>query len=129
MTNLTEREEKLSSETYKFTFMEYNYYLTISNVEVAGITRPYEMFINSKDNSNFEWLNMLTLLITAVLRTGADTSFLIKELKGIHSAKEGSWVKLFGRRSTFYSSLLNVIGEVLEEHVRGLGIETAKNLS
>lgn len=80
--------------------------------------QPVEVFINSKDNSAFQWVTTMTRMISAILRKGGEVAFIVEELKSIHDpnggymAKGGVWVP----------SLVAEIGGILEKHMRKLGL-------
>ena len=113
-----EREEILSSRTYKVKYNNWSYYITISNQLVEGKQKPFELLIESKNPEYFEWLKAIALLISAILRNGIDIGFLLKELSGIMSPTGSGWAKILGKKNKNYSSILNIIGEVLEYHIQ-----------
>jgi ribonucleoside-diphosphate reductase alpha chain len=58
----------------------------------------------------------LTRMISAVFRRGGDVSFVVEELKAVFDPRGGQWM---GGR--YVPSLLAAIGEVIEEHMIGIG--------
>ena len=113
------RPEELSGRTYKLKtpLSESALYVTINNCEVNGQLKPFEIFINSKDMSHFQWVIALTRVMSAVFRKGGEVNFLIDELKSVHDPKGGYFDK--GR---YVPSLVSAIGDVLETHLTSLGL-------
>lgn len=105
-------------------------YITINDVVLnqgtaAEARHPYEIFINSKDMDHFQWVVALTRVISAVFRKGGDISFMVEELKSVFDPKGG----YFKKGGKFMPSLVAEIGNVIEEHLIGLGLVNAKELS
>lgn len=113
------RPEELSGFTYrlKTPLSENAFYVTINNYEVDGQLRPFEVFINSKDISYFQWVVALTRVMSAVFRKGGEVNFLIEELKSVHDPKGGYFDK--GR---YVPSLVSAIGDVIETHLSKIGL-------
>lgn len=113
------RPIELSGVTYKFTPPEQpSFYITINDIEVDGIKRPFEIFINSKNLEHFQWIVALTLAITAVFRSGEDVSFLVKGLKSIFDPRGGYWQ----RGGRYLPSIVAQIGECIELHLQNIGL-------
>lgn len=98
-------------------------YITINDVILNLDTeheerRPYEIFINSKNMENYQWVVALTRLISAVFRKGGSVVFLAEELKAVFDPK-GGYLKKGG---VFMPSLVAEIGYIIEEHLVWLGI-------
>lgn len=119
--SLIERQSKLSGKTYKIKVNDYSYYITINNQEIDGVIRPIEIFINSKNIEHFQWVTLVTRLISAIFRKGGDFEFIIDELAAIHDPKGGYWGKdrLTGK-AIYYNSIINEIGSVVKEHLLSL---------
>jgi len=119
-----ERPEELSGRTYKLKtpLSESSLYITINNCEVNGQLRPFEVFINSKDMSHFQWVIALTRVMSAVFRKGGEINFLIDELKSVHDPKGG-----FFSGGKYVPSLVSAIGDVLEQHLTSLGLYVKDN--
>jgi hypothetical protein len=115
----TQRPDELNGRTYKLKtpLSESALYVTINNYEVNGQLRPFEVFINSKDMSHFQWVIALTRVMSAVFRKGGEVNFLIDELKSVHDPKGGYFDK--GR---YVTSLVSAIGDVVETHLTSLGL-------
>ncbi len=110
---IVKRPEELTGRTYKTKWQEHAYYITINEyVDADGNSRPFEVFINTKDASHQEWIMALTRSISAIFRRGGDFMFIIKELQEVHSSIGGAWV---GKK--YVPSLVALIGSVLEDHL------------
>ena len=112
---LVERPEELSGKTYKLKtpLSDAALYITINNHN----GKPLELFINSKDMKNYQWIVALTRVISAVFRHGGESSFLIEELKSIQNPSGG-----YFKRGRYVPSLVAEIGDILEQHLVGLGL-------
>jgi len=118
MTKPLDRPEVLPGQTYKVRWPESDHaiYITINDVINDGRRRPFEVFINSKNTEHYAWTVGLTRMISAVFRRGGDVSFVVEELKAVFDPRGGHWMN--GR---YVPSLLAAIGEVIEEHLIGIG--------
>ena len=93
-------------------------YITINDViEDNGITRPYELFINTKNLQHFSWVVAMTRLISSVFRTQSNPSFLVDELKSIYDPNGG-----YFSRGKYIPSLAADIGRTIEEHLCKIGL-------
>jgi antirestriction protein ArdC len=112
---LMERPEELTGRTYKLKtpLAEAALYVTINDCD----GKPFELFINSKDMKNYQWIVALTRVISAVFRHGGDCSFLIDELNSIQNPSGG-----YFKRGKYIPSLVAEIGGILEQHLIGLGL-------
>ena len=110
---LLERSEKLEGKTYKIkpVNVDHAYYITINNEN----GKPYEIFINSKNTNSFEWVALITRLISALMRSGQPIDFIIEEMKVIHTPEGGYFVKGHG----YVTSIVAEIGLILEKHIKG----------
>ncbi|MBT3787039.1 MAG: adenosylcobalamin-dependent ribonucleoside-diphosphate reductase [Alphaproteobacteria bacterium] len=118
MTKPLDRPEVLPGQTYKVRWPESDHaiYITINDVISDARRRPFEVFINSKNTEHYAWTVGLTRMISAVFRRGGDVSFVVEELKAVFDPRGGHWMN--GR---YVPSLLAAIGEVIEEHLIGIG--------
>jgi ribonucleoside-diphosphate reductase alpha chain len=100
------RPDILDSKTAKLRWPQAQsaLYLTVGYLEDET---PFEVFLNSKDQSNMEWMTVSTLLLSWLLRAGIPMETLGKELKQVHSL-EGGWVN-----GEYFPSLVSYLGEVL----------------
>jgi hypothetical protein len=103
---------------------EHALYITINDIVLNEGTLqaqwyPYEMFLNSKNMENFQWIVSLTRVISAVFRKGGEFKFLVDELKFIFDPKGG-----YFKKSHFIPSVVAEIGEVLEFHLKRTNTET-----
>ncbi len=120
-----ERPEMLLGSTYKIKtpLSEHALYVTINDIVLNPGTehelrRPFEIFINSKNMDHFQWIVALTRIVSAVFRKGGDVTFLVEELRSVFDPK-GGYFKPGGR---FMPSLVAEIGDVLEDHLRRIGL-------
>jgi ribonucleoside-diphosphate reductase alpha chain len=118
MTQPLSRPEVLPGQTYKVRWPESEHalYITINDIVQDGRRRPFEVFINSKNMEHYAWTVGLTRMISAVFRRGGDVSFVVEELKAVFDPRGGAWMS--GR---YVPSLLAAIGEVIEQHLIGIG--------
>jgi hypothetical protein len=126
-----ERPEMLVGATYqiKTPLSEHALYVTINDIVLNPGTphelrRPFEIFINSKNMDHFQWIVALTRIISAVFRKGGDVTFLVEELRSVFDPK-GGYFKKGGR---FMPSLIAEIGDVLESHLRMIGLLKGERL-
>ncbi len=126
-----ERPEMLLGSTYKITtpLSEHALYVTVNDVILNGGTehelrRPFEMFINSKNMDHFQWIVALTRIISAVFRKGGDVVFLVEELRSVFDPHGG----YFKKGGKFAPSLVAEIGDVLENHLRMIGLLKGEEL-
>ncbi len=120
-----ERPPALHGATYKIKtpLSEHALYVTINDIVLNEGTehelrRPFEMFINSKNMDHFQWIVALTRIISAVFRKGGDVTFLVEELHSVFDPR-GGYLKKGGK---FVPSLVAEIGDVLETHLKDIGI-------
>jgi hypothetical protein len=120
-----ERPEMLLGSTYKIKtpHSEHALYITINDVLLNPDTehehrRPFEIFINSKNMEHYQWIVALTLIMSAVFRKGGDVTFLVEELRSVFDPSGG----YFKKGGKFMPSLVAEIGEVIESHMRMIGL-------
>ena len=120
-----ERPPSLQGATYKIKtpLSDHALYVTINDIILNPGTehelrRPFEVFINSKSMEHFQWIVALTRIISAVFRKGGDVTFLVEELHSVFDPR-GGYLKKGGR---FMPSLVAEIGDVLEKHMKFIGI-------
>ncbi len=117
-----DRPGDLEGKTYKLRWPESDHalYITLNDIiDDQGRTRPFEIFINSKNTEHYAWTVALTRMISAVFRRGGDVSFVVEELKAVFDPRGGQWM---GGR--YVPSLLAAIGEVIEQHMVATGFLT-----
>lgn len=126
-----QRPEILVGSTYKVKtpMSEHAMYITINDIILNEDTehearRPFEVFINSKNMDNFQWVVALTRLISAVFRKGGDTTFMVEELKAVFDPKGG----YFKPGGIFMPSLVAEIGFAIEKHMQMIGMIPTENL-
>ncbi|MDG1906492.1 MAG: hypothetical protein P8I38_12785 [Arenicella sp.] len=120
-----QRPEMLVGSTYKVKtpVTEHAMYITINDIILNEGTehearRPFEVFINSKNMDNFQWVVALTRLISAVFRKGGDTTFMVEELKVVFDPKGG----YFKPGGVFMPSIVAEIGHAIERHMQMIGM-------
>lgn len=120
-----ERPEVLIGSTYKIKTpdSEHAMYITINDIVLNEGTdheqrRPFEVFINSKNMDHFQWIVALTRITSAVFRKGGDVTFLVEEMQAVFDPK-GGYFKKGGR---FMPSLVAEIGDVIEQHLKKIGM-------
>ncbi len=128
---LLQRPEALEGATYKIKtpLSEHALYVTINDIVLNPGTeheqrRPFEIFINSKNMDHFQCIGALTRIISAVFRKGGDCTFLAEELKAVFDPKGG----YFKKGGKFMPSLVAEIGDVIEMHLRKIGLLEADGL-
>ena len=116
---LEPRAEALDGTTYKLRWPDspHAVYVTINDVSSAGGRRPFEIFVNSKNNEHYAWTLALTRMISAVFRRATDVSFVAEELKAVFDPRGGGW--MHGR---YVPSLPAAIGGVIERHIGALDL-------
>ena len=126
------RPDELKGYTYKIKtpLSDHALYITINNIVLNAETEhkqeyPFEMFINSKNMEHFQWVLALTRVISAVFRKGGDATFLVAELKEVFDP-QGGYFKKGGR---YMPSLVAEIGDVLETHMKKIGLIQEEELS
>ena len=126
-----ERPEMLLGSTYKIKtpLSEHAIYITINDIVLNSGTdneqrRPFEVFINSKNMDNFQWIVALTRIISAVFRKGGDVTFLVEELHSVFDPKGG----YFKKGGKYMPSLVAEIGDAIEAHLRMIGLLTNDDL-
>ena len=125
------RPDMLVGSTYKVKtpVTEHAMYITINDIILNEGTehearRPFEVFINSKNMDNFQWVVALTRLISAVFRKGGDTTFMVEELKAVFDPKGG----YFKPGGVFMPSIVAEIGHAIERHMQMIGMIKTDNL-
>ena len=123
------RPDKITGSTYKVKtpVTEHALYITINDVIMNEGTdqehrRPFEIFVNSKNMEHFQWIVGLTRVMSAVFRKGGDLTFLIEELESVFDPN-GGYYKKGGK---YVPSLVAELGQVLEEHLKNIGMLKAR---
>ena len=125
MHELVQRPEELEGSTYKIKtpHSEHALYVTVNDIVLNPgtdheVRRPFEVFINSKNMDHFQWIVALTRIISAVFRKGGDCIFLVEELRSVFDPRGG----YFKRGGRFMPSLVAELGDVIETHLRKIGM-------
>ena len=119
--DLMVRSDRLPGATYKLRWpdSEHAIYVTVNDVEIDGVRRPFEVFVNSKNLEHYAWVVALTRMISAVFRRGGEVGFVAEELKQVFDPRGGQWA---GGR--YVPSLVAAIGNVIERHMIETGFLT-----
>jgi hypothetical protein len=125
------RPEMLSGATYKVKtpLSDHALYITINDIILNHgteheVRRPFEIFINSKAMEHFQWIVALTRIISAVFRKGGDCTFLVEEMRSVFDPKGG----YFKKGGKYMPSLVAEIGDVIESHMRSIGLLKEESL-
>lgn len=126
------RPEMLLGSTYKIKtpLSEHSLYITINDLVLNPDTdheqrRPFEVFINSKNMDHFQWIVALTRIMSAVFRKGGDITFLVEELRSVFDPSGG----YFKKGGKFMPSLVAEIGDVVESHLKFIGLIKTEEIS
>ena len=124
-----ERPEMLLGSTYKIKtpLSPHALYVTINDIVLNPGTphehrRPFEVFINSKSMDHFQWIVALTRIVSAVFRKGGDVTFLVDELRSVFDPRGG----YFKKGGKYMPSLVAEIGDVIESHLKSIGMIDAR---
>jgi ribonucleoside-diphosphate reductase alpha chain len=103
------RPEIVDSRTIKVSWagLTSSLYLTVGYVD----GKPWEIFLNSKDQKSLEWTMALTILMSQSLRHGVPLESLANEFLQI-SALEGGWAE-----GSYWPSLVAYLGHKLKSLV------------
>lgn len=105
---LNSRPKSLQSITTKISWPALNSaaYVTLGRDDEG---QPFEVFLNSKDQRNNEWMTTATLFMSWLLRSGVPLSKIASEMEQVHSI-DGYLVE--GR---YRPSLVSYLGQTLRE--------------
>jgi hypothetical protein len=119
---MLDRPEIVHGVTYKLKppIIEEAVYLTINSAEVNGQMRPVELFINSKNMDSFQWISLITRLVSAHMRTAGEfPHFVIEEMLETYDPHGGYFIPGTGVK---VNSIVAHIGITLRDHCKKLGI-------
>jgi hypothetical protein len=126
-----ERPEMLRGSTYKVKtpVSDHAMYVTINDIVLNYGTeheasRPFEIFINSKNLDHYQWIVALTRIMSAVFRKGGDVTFLVDELKAVFDPRGGYWQP----GGQFMPSIIAELGHIIEKHLQFIGMLPANML-
>lgn len=112
---LEPRPDRLTGATYKIRWPldAHAVYVTINDLQdELGATRPFEIFVNSKNMAHYAWTVALTRMISAVFRRGGDVRFVAEELKAVFDPAGGAWME-----GAYMPSIPAAIGDVIARHL------------
>jgi hypothetical protein len=131
MNEKLERPDVLIGSTYKLkpAVSDHAMYITINDVILNEGTeheqrRPFEIFINSKNLEQYQWVVAMTRIMSAVFRKGGDVTFLVDEMKAVFDPKGGYWQS--GGR--FMPSIIAEMGHIVERHLQTIGLIKAPEM-
>jgi ribonucleoside-diphosphate reductase alpha chain len=116
VTQITKRSEILSGITHRIHWPSLTAALYIT-INFDGNQRPFEVFFNSKDARQHDWMTALSLMITAILRKGDDPGFIANELGTVASVHDTAWIKV-SEKSEHFMSLIAYIGFILGKYFK-----------
>lgn len=118
-----ERPECLLGATYQIKppVTDHSIFVTINDVLLNQGTafesrQPFEVFVNSKNMDQFQWVVALTRIISAVFRKGGNYAFLVDELRSVFDPRGG----YFKPGGVYMPSVVAEIGEVIERHLEAV---------
>ena len=99
-------------------YAEHALYVRLNAIEYEGKKYLYEIFFNTKDVTQVEWINALTLTLSIAFRTAIETGTSLQPL--IDNLKEtfgtrGSYLSKVPSKPKFVNGLVAEIGLVIEE--------------
>jgi ribonucleoside-diphosphate reductase alpha chain len=98
------RPPVLNGKTIKVKGSSHAIYITINYQN----DEPYELFFNTKDAKLSSYLQIVSRLVSAVIRKG-DYDFMLEELRAIHAPDGGLWYD-----GHFYPSVFGVVADLLD---------------
>lgn len=114
---LSPRPDVLPASVYKVKIgAEPTFYVTIADIEQAGVRRPFEMFISTKNPEHIAWTTALTLMVSAIFRRPHDSSFVVGELKSVFDPRGGGFWK-----GSYRPSVVAAVGQVIQDHMASIG--------
>jgi ribonucleoside-diphosphate reductase alpha chain len=121
---LLKRPQKLIGSTYKLKpgNSEHALYLTINDIIVNGEQRPYEIFINTKNATSIQWVNVFTKLVSAIFRREAGNktcrvAFIIEELLSTYDSSDYFFNGEFTKHPITMPSTVAYIGYQIRQHL------------
>ncbi len=123
-----ERPKKLDGKTYalKSQLLKSTLYITINNIDEGEGVRPFEIFFNTRDTAKFVELQIITRLISAIFRRSESAVFIVDELKAVANPENTGYFRppRDGEMKGMYiPSIFYEIGEIIEEHLKSLGVQ------
>lgn len=119
-----ERPRITEGKTYKIKPPELGaaMYVTINHVTLPdGTKRPVEVFVNTKNVQNQQWIMALTRVISALFRKPGNFEFIIDELEEVVDPNGGYFKENSGG---FCKSVVAHLGQILREHCISIGAIT-----
>ena len=99
-------------------YVEHALYVRLNSIEHEGKKYPYEIFFNTKEVTQIEWLNALTLTLSIAFRTAIETNTsltsIVENLKETFGT-QSSYLSKVPSKPKFVNGLVAEIGLVIEE--------------
>ena len=113
------RPEVVDAKVYKLksAFVKNSVFVTLSYIKYGELSRPVEIFINSKDLTRAPEYVVLTRLVSAIFRRSNDPMFILEELQGIFDPNGGTY-----KDGKYYHSFYAEIADVIERFFFEVGI-------
>lgn len=118
------RPKALQGKTYqlKTPLSEHTWYITLNDIVLNEGTeyetvQPFEIFINTKDVSSFQWTIFASRMLSALFRKGGDIKFILDEMASVYQPNGGYLTK-----KGYMPSLVAEIGKVIEQHYHSIGL-------
>jgi hypothetical protein len=115
------REDILFGSSYKLKvpIATYSLYMTINNQQIGDKLQPFEVFIDSKNQELFQFQRVVSITLSAFLRTGTDINFLLEEYSQIQDPNGGFYFKFnfISDKSIYYPSLIALVAAILKTHI------------
>lgn len=117
------RPQELQGRTYKITAttpqgVQVSFYITINEAMFDDQLRPVEVFINTKDMANFQWIDTAMQLLSVQLQQpGPFPKFVLDVLKESYDPGGGYFIPGTGKR---VNGVVAHIGLVIEARCKEL---------
>ena len=113
---MLDRPEVIQGKTYKLKppIIDEAVYVTINDAEINGTMRPVELFINSKNMASFQWISLITRLLSAHMRVAEEFPiFIVDEMMDTYDPHGSYFIPGSGVK---VNSIVAHIGWVLKQH-------------
>jgi len=104
-----DRPKVVTGATYQIHQPDSHYAIYVTINDLDG--KPFEIFINSKEMGQFQWITAMTRIVSLCFRH-IDAGLVVEELRNVFDPKGG-----YFKGSAFIPSLVAEIGGVIAKHV------------
>jgi len=104
-----DRPKVVTGATYQIHQPDSHYAIYVTINDLDG--KPFEIFINSKEMGQFQWITAMTRIVSLCFRH-IDAGLVVEELRNVFDPKGG-----YFKGSAFIPSLVAEIGGVIAAHV------------